>query len=173
MNYIDELYHSTGPWKKHKYILKKSIKGKMRYYYPGDKLPSGDSSGEWHVETALSDLVDKGKEKIDALSKMSVGTYNDGTFKRVYINLDDEQYSDKVGFEVCVAKGKEYVGLFNTKDSTFWDNNEDVSKLNKKKGRLSKEYAEDGVAYKLDLSKKSSSKTKPHSRPKTVSANKR
>lgn len=100
--------------------------------------------GHWSYEydTAGGKNLGTGKKTITA--------EKDGDGARAYLNYNNDPngFSDKKG--VAYDKNRDKLYLFDTTDSTYWDNDEDVEGLNKNFGVLSVEYAEDGVQYILD-----------------------
>lgn len=69
--------------------------------------------------------------------------------KDYYLKLDDKKYGDSVGIEREKGKFGNTLSFYDTRDTTYFDNDEEVD--DKKFGPFTVSYAEDGVRYTLDL----------------------
>ncbi len=130
----------------HKYISKKMVNGKWRYIYEGPKIKTDNFNGG----------------------------------KRIYVDYANGNYRDKAGIIVNqnakYGKKSKNISVFNTGNDKFYKNGESSKGINKKIGRLSSEYAEDGVEYKLNLDKKkknSNKKKTPKSHAARVASGKK
>lgn len=134
-----ELYHAAT--RKHKYIKKIG----NRYFYTQQEIaaylegkkPKSDLTLEKgdYGEGVKDYHLDFNKER---------GSYTDGDGKKHTYTM-----SDKIG--VRVDKKNRNVELYNTTNKKFYKNDEKL--IRKSKGRVTTEYAEDGVRRNIDLSK--------------------
>lgn len=134
-----ELYHAST--RKHKYIKKIG----NRYFYTQQEIqaylegkkPKSDLTFEKedYGDGTKDYRLDFNKEK---------GSFTDSNGKKHTYTM-----SDKVG--VRVDKKNKNVELYNTTNKKFYKNDEKL--IRKSKGRVTTEYAEDGVSRKIDLSK--------------------
>lgn len=134
-----ELYHAAT--RKHKYIKKIG----NRYFYTTQEIkaylegkkPKSDLTFEKgdYGEGTKDYHLDFNKEK---------GSFTDSKGKKHTYTM-----SDKIG--VRVDKKNKNVELYNTTNKKYWKNDEKL--IRKSKGRVTTEYAEDGVSRKIDLSK--------------------
>ena len=129
-----ELYH-TGV-RKHKYIKKIG----NRYFYTQDEIKA---------------YLDGKKPKNDVTFEKNTIETRDGKMKDYRIDFNKHDgghkkggWSDGVGVRV----GNKKVQVYNTTNKKYWKNDEEY--IEKKRGRLTSSYAEDGSEHTLDLSKK-------------------
>ena len=133
-----ELYHAE---RKHKYIKKIG----NRYFYTQQEIKAyldGKRSNRDltfektdYGEGVKDYRIDFNKEK---------GSYTDSKGKKHTYTMSD-------GIGVQVDKKNKNVELYNTTNKKFYKNDENL--IRKSKGRVTTEYAEDGVRRSIDLSK--------------------
>ena len=134
-----ELYHTSK--RKHKYIKKIG----KRYFYTQEEIkaylegkkPKSDLTFE------KTDYGDGVKDYRLDFNKENISV-TDGNGKKRKHTISD-------GVGVRVDKKNKSVELYNTTNKKFYKNDERL--IRKSKGRVSTEYAEDGVSRKIDLSK--------------------
>lgn len=69
-------------------------------------------------------------------------------------NPNKTQYPNSVGVEFDTRKGRRSISFYNTGNKKYWRDGEKYTK--EEKGAVSREYAEDGSVYTLNISKLSS-----------------
>ena len=131
-----ELYHAAT--RKHKYIKKIG----NRYFYTQQEIAAylKAKKGDVTFEKNTYDGPD-GKEKDYRIDFNK----HDGGHKK-------GGWSDGVGVRV----GDKKVTVYNTTNQKYWKDGERATE--KRRGRLTREYAEDGSAYTLDVSNKKTHK---------------
>lgn len=134
-----ELYHAAT--RKHKYIKKIG----NRYFYTQQEI-----TAYLEGKKPKSDLTFEKNDYGDGVKDYRLdfnkeqGSYIDSKGKKHSYTMSD-------GVGVRVDKKNKNVELYNTTNKKYWKNDEKL--IRKSKGRVTTEYAEDGVSRKIDLSK--------------------
>lgn len=129
-------------------------KNDYRYYRENRLLYSDDFLAHYGVKG-----MKWGKKKVTFEKRTD--SYSGAKDYRIDFNKH-EHWSDGIGIRYDNGKktGKKSLSVYNT-TRTKWDKkNDDYVYENKKKGRFSKQRAEDGVEYSIDLSKRKKKKKK-------------
>lgn len=150
-----ELYHAE---RKHKYIKKIG----KRYFYTQQEIAAylkakrGDVTFEKGTVDDYTEYNSKTKKSptmkdyhLDFNKEKGTYTYRDSKGKT---HTENYTWSDKIGVRV----GNKKVQFYNTKNQKYYKDGERVT--NQRRGRFTREYAEDGSNYTLDLSDKKTHK---------------
>ena len=136
-----ELYHAST--RKHKYIKKIG----KRYFYTQEEIKAyleGKKPKDLTIEK--DDYNGEKGYHLDFNKEQGKFQYKDSKGK---VHTDTYTMSDKIG--VSYDKKNKNLKLYNTTNKKFYKNDEKL--IRKSKGRVTTEYAEDGVRRQIDLSK--------------------
>lgn len=132
-----ELYHAST--RKHKYIKKIG----NRYFYTQQEIAAYLKEKKKDVTFEKTDYGEGVKDYRLDFNK-ETGTYTDSKGKKHKYTMSD-------GIGVQVDKKNKNIELYNTTNKKYYKNDEKL--IRKSKGRITTEYAEDGVSRSIDLSK--------------------